>query len=1348
MKKRKFVASVMVFSMLLGQTAYAQEMVMPVESAEALESEQEIETLETSEVSVKETDVIKETEEIKAIEENEEKENIEDTESAEVLTSEDSANYSVLKEGKNSLEITEGGQKAIGSFVPEESREYVFDFISENNILGSYEVTAELYDSEMNLLAGENNINTSDDFKFTYTLEAGQTYYISVKYSFDWDTGTVDFGIFKVADDVTWSVDEEGTLTIQGDGALVDYNGQEPWADETIKKLVIGEGITDLSDNTFSNSDITSVSLPSGLMKISKSCFNSCYYLEEINVPESIEKIGSYAFSGCSALRKIVIPDSVTKFGESVFSSMSEVFCIVGVKGSAAETYANEKGISFVDIDNPVFSLDRCQITLKRTIVYYDGTEKKPEVILMDGGQKLAEGEDYTVAYEDNVEIGTGRAIITGIGHYEGTAECTFDIKERKLYEKNMIIGNSWYETKNYDYDADWNREYRWIAADLNNITVESDAPSICEVADYEIQEDNYNTIPEQRITLKLHALKTGAATIYVKDSDGTVLFETQVHVVETPENAVIFEDPVLQMEMTDSYDRDKNGYLTEDEIPSYDYLSLKCVYHGEYVQSLDGLDKMEKVTSLDLQDCNEVRNFSAVNQMPKLESLHISNAEMESMEWLQSREVLQHLELSGCTINSWKGLEKMTDLVSLKLNHVGFSSAEVLNGMQKLETLDLSYNEDFTDIQSLSVLKSLNCLELDNTGVTDEEKWNFEAIPDEVTLKQGDTYKVLKYLWLIDIETSIVDGDGVIGDGYYRNEFDALEPGTAKIHVSYTDQLNKDVIIHVQKSSESIPEEISWNLDNGVLTISGEGAMDNYTKAANQPWYQDREKITSVVVEDGITEIGNFAFYGLTNLNDVYIADSVTKIDGYAFKNCTALTDIQLPKNLETIGESAFYSCTGFSSVTFPESVTCIDGYAFARCTGMKQIAFDGDAPEIQAGAFSGVKADVDYPKENTTWTEDKKQNYGGQLTWEKAEPWEIKDHVLTINDDSVMVDYDSAKKTPWYAERDEITNIVISDGVTKVGAFAFYGLNNLTSVALSDTVASIGGYAFKNSVKLSDINLPTGMKKIGESAFYGCSSLKSITIPEGLYTIWAYTFKNCTSLSEVNLPSTLIKIDEAAFYGCTSLEKIDIPDNVSIIGVYCFKNCTKLSEVKLSKKLTQIREAVFYGCTSLPEITIPEKVESIGNYAFRRCEGLKTMELPETLKTIGESSFYGCSNLSEFALPEGLTTLGDYAFKNCIKVKEVNLPASLTTIGASTFYGCTGLIRITIPKKVTAIGAYAFSSCSGLKEVWFAGAAPEIGAYAFSRVTADVYYPADNNTWTADKLQNYGGKLNWIKN
>lgn len=86
---------------------------------------------------------------------------------------------------------------------------------------------------------------------------------------------------------------------------------------------------------------------------------------------------------------------------------------------------------------------------------------------------------------------------------------------------------------------------------------------------------------------------------------------------------------------------------------------------------------------------------------------------------------------------------------------------------------------------------------------------------------------------------------------------------------------------LNESKDPEPEPEKVSYKLENGVLTISGKGVMDSYDKASAQPWYKDRAQITSVVVEDGITEIGSFAFYGLTNLNSVSIADSVTKIGG-----------------------------------------------------------------------------------------------------------------------------------------------------------------------------------------------------------------------------------------------------------------------------------------------------------------------------------------------------------------------------------------------------------------------------------------------------------------------------------
>ena len=183
-----------------------------------------------------------------------------------------------------------------------------------------------------------------------------------------------------------------------------------------------------------------------------------------------------------------------------------------------------------------------------------------------------------------------------------------------------------------------------------------------------------------------------------------------------------------------------------------------------------------------------------------------------------------------------------------------------------------------------------------------------------------------------------------------------------------------------------------------------------------------------------------------------------------------------------------------------------------------------------------------------------------GQNVTWSLS-----GDGVLTISGKGTMKNYTYKSEMPWYKYNSQIKSVVVEEGVTSIGDYAFYGMPAMTSISLPKGLTVIGGFAFKNSTALNNVVLPSTLTKLGESAFYGCSSLQRIEIPKGIYTVWAYTFKNCTNLKEVVLPSTLIKIDEAAFYGCSSLTSLDIPDSVSIIGIYSFKNCSKLSSVKL---------------------------------------------------------------------------------------------------------------------------------------------------------------------------------------
>ena len=497
------------------------------------------------------------------------------------------------------------------------------------------------------------------------------------------------------------------------------------------------------------------------------------------------------------------------------------------------------------------------------------------------------------------------------------------------------------------------------------------------------------------------------------------------------------------------------------------------------------------------------------------------------------------------------------------------------------------------------------------------------------------------------------------------------------------------------------------WSLEDGVLTISGRGAIDDYGKAASQPWYASRALITSIVVEEGVTAIGNFNFYGLTNLENVTLARSVTDIGDYAFKNCSGIKELTLPTKLVHIGESAFYGCTGLSQIELPNSLASTGTYVFKNCTGLESAKLSSGMSRVSESLF-----------------------YGCTKLTNVTIPEEIK----TID---------------GYAFKN-CTNLAgakLPSTLTKLGESAFYGCTKLTDIVIPDGVANIGSYSFKACTGLSSVTLPANLKRIDESAFYGCTALRNIEIPEGTTDIDSYVFKNCTALTNVKLPQSLVQIGESAFYA-SKLNEVTIPDSVTTIGSYAFKNCASLAEVTLPANLSKIQESAFYGCEKLTTLEIPDKVKSIEGYAFRKCTALQSVQFPAALRQIGESAFYGCTALKQIALPEGVTSIDGYAFKSCTSLKTISLPSTLEKFGDSAFYGCTTVPEIQIPANVREIGGYAFSRCSGLKVVEFVGDAPTIGAAAFSAVTADAYYPDGNATWTEEKQQDYGGQLTWHSN
>ena len=298
-----------------------------------------------------------------------------------------------------------------------------------------------------------------------------------------------------------------------------------------------------------------------------------------------------------------------------------------------------------------------------------------------------------------------------------------------------------------------------------------------------------------------------------------------------------------------------------------------------------------------------------------------------------------------------------------------------------------------------------------------------------------------------------------------------------------------------------------------------------------------------------------------------------------------------------------------------------------------------------------------------------------------------------LKISGSGAMADYESTDDLPWKGWEQEITKIVIDDGVTRIGNKAFRGYNE-TEIALPDSVASIGKEAFYNCGKLQKVKLSPNLTEIGTAAFYGCSALKNIQIPTGVKTIGEAAFTGCTSLGSVTGMEGVTNIGESAFSG-SGLTRIEISESVTNIGAYAFSGCEKLGSVTNMKGVTNIGQGAFQNCSGLTNIAIPSSVTNIGAVAFQST-GLTSIDIPSSVTNIGAYAFSGCMSLNSVTIPSSVTTIGDDAFAACVALKEITIPQQVEKIGAEAFTACAQLEKIDIESgsNLTTVGNHAFET------------------------------------------------------
>lgn len=333
------------------------------------------------------------------------------------------------------------------------------------------------------------------------------------------------------------------------------------------------------------------------------------------------------------------------------------------------------------------------------------------------------------------------------------------------------------------------------------------------------------------------------------------------------------------------------------------------------------------------------------------------------------------------------------------------------------------------------------------------------------------------------------------------------------------------------------------------------------------------------------------------------------------------------------------------------------------------------------------------------------------GNINWTLYDDGELQisgsgDMPYAANRDSV----------PWAKYKKKIRRAAITQGVTSVGRYAFYGCSTLTSVTIPEGVTEIGGSAFEDCSSLTNVTIPEGVTEIGGYAFFGCSSLSSVTIPEKVSLIEDHMFYGCSSLISVTIPENVSEIGRFGFYGCSSLISVDIPESMTEISDYGFSECSSLTSVTIPESVTKIGYSVFEGCSSLTNVTVPDSIVEIDSSTFSHCSSLTSVTIPESVMEIGGYAFSGCSSLTDVTIPESVTEIGGYAFSGCSSLTSVTIPESMTEIGSGVFSSCSSLTSVTIPDSVASIGDSAFSNCSGLTGVIIPGSVTLIGDSAFS--------------------------------
>ncbi|MBR0414421.1 MAG: leucine-rich repeat protein [Clostridia bacterium] len=1180
-------------------------------------------------------------------------------------------------------------------------------------------------------------------------------------------------------DNVTYTIDAQGNLTLSGTGATYNYTESNPspfYQSAAIKSVTVESGITALGDYLFSGcSAMTIAFVIEDVQTIGGSAFINCTALKEIYIGYKVLSIESRAFYNCSALEDVYYDGNQTSWDAIQI-------------GSDNEPLLNAK-INFPIIygkcgENVNYALDGYgNLTLSGTGATYD----------YDDVSNHSPFSDDVRIKSVTVESG-----ITALGAYL-FQDCTA-ITSVELPNTLTSIGESAF---NY-------------CKELESVTIPDSVTGIgyCAFLNcYALSElsigSGVTSIGDMAFAycrgLASIQVAAGNSTFDSRGNCNAIIRKSGDVLIQGCKNTVIPED----VQTIGNYAFANMSALESITIPeSVTAIQMSAFFYCSNLKSIAIPNAVQTIGDRVFMNCSNLKEVTIGRGVTSIVSMAFYNCN-----------ALEEVYYEGAAAD-WDKIE------------IGTYNEPLLNAQRHYSLISGSCGENVTytiDAQGNLTLSGTGATYDYDTGSNPSPFYTSNEIKT-LTVERGvsalgenlfygcsslksvqlpQTLKTIGYHAFFDCSRleslTIPDSVSTIGGGAFARceNLSALSVGSG---VSSIGEMAFSDCRNLESIRVAVGNSVFDSRDNcNAIIRKSDGLLI--------------QGCNNTVIPEGVLAIGSYAFSGMSGLENITIPESVCAIYAYAFAGCDNLATIRIPDAVTTIYAYAFRKCYALESVTIANGVREICSAAFYNCDALADVYYEGTAVDwgkMEIAVFNDplLNAQRHYSAQVVATG-----TCGPDVTYTLDSEGRLR-----LSGTGATYDYDDDANLSPFSNDGRIKSVTVDSGITALGKYlcfectaitsvnfpntlsaigdsAFEYCKSIESLTIPDSVTGIGIYTFMNCYAISELSIGSGLTSIGELAFAHCKGLSSIrvaadnatfdsrgncnaiirkngdvliqgckntVIPEDVRTIGRYAFSNISGLQSLTIPESVTAIKEFAFFGCSNLTNVDIPNAVQRIGEGAFMNCSELKEISIGSGVASIEDKAFYHCDALEDvyydgtaadwgkIEIGTNNEPLLNARLHYSAQVVAMgscgpDVTYTLDSEGRlrlsgtgatydynnssnhTPFYSDAQIKSVKIDSGITALGEYLFANCAAIKSAQLPNTLTDIGMSAFFYCKGLQSITIPDSITNIGDSAFICCYDLADLFIGRGVTDIGDMAFGYCSAlsDIRVAAGNSVY-----------------